>query len=128
MESLLVVMVLHCSAKMALQKQSKSESVSLAILSDSAIPWTMAHQAPLSMEFSRQEFWNGLPFPSPWDLPNPGIKPGFPLHGGRIFTIWATREVLRNLKWHIKSKLHYMVCMVIFSKSDIIMCSGVVSH
>ena len=38
--------------------------------------WTVAHQAPLSMKFSRQEYWNGLPFPSPGDLPDPGIKPG----------------------------------------------------
>ena len=38
-------------------------------------PWTIAHQAPLSMEFSRQEFWSGLLLPSPGDLPNPGIKP-----------------------------------------------------
>ena len=37
--------------------------------------WTIACQAPLFMEFSRQEYWNGLPFPSPGDLPNPGIKP-----------------------------------------------------
>ena len=37
-------------------------------------PWTVAHQAPLSMGFSRQEYWSGLPFPSPGDLPNPGIK------------------------------------------------------
>ena len=41
-------------------------------------PWTIAHQAPLSMKFSRQEYWSGLPFPSPGDLPNPGIKPKFP--------------------------------------------------
>ena len=41
-------------------------------------PWTVARQAPLSMEFSRQEYWSGLPFPSPGDLPNPGIKPGSP--------------------------------------------------
>ena len=40
-------------------------------------PWTVAHQAPLSMEFSRQEYWSGLPFPSE-DLPNPGIEPGSP--------------------------------------------------
>ena len=40
--------------------------------------WTVAHQAPLSMGFSRQEYWNGLPFPSPGDLPNPGIEPGSP--------------------------------------------------
>ena len=40
--------------------------------------WTVACQAPLSMGFSRQEYWSGLPFPSPGDLPNPGIKPGSP--------------------------------------------------
>ena len=39
-------------------------------------PWTVGHQAPLSMGFSRQEYWIGLPFPSPGDLPNPGIEPG----------------------------------------------------
>ena len=39
-------------------------------------PWTVACQAPLSMRFSRQEYWSGLPFPSPGDLPNPGIEPG----------------------------------------------------
>ena len=38
-----------------------------------ATPWAVAHQAPLSMEFSRQEYWSGLPFPSPGDLPNPEI-------------------------------------------------------
>ena len=41
-------------------------------------PWTVAYQAPLSMEFSRQEYWSGLPFPSPGDLTNPGIEPGSP--------------------------------------------------
>ena len=41
-------------------------------------PWTIAHRAPLSMEFSSQEYQNGLPFPSPGDLPSPGIKPGSP--------------------------------------------------
>ena len=38
--------------------------------------WTIDHQAHLSMEFSRQEYWSGLPFPSPGDLPDPGIEPG----------------------------------------------------
>ena len=48
-------------------------------LSDSfATPWTTACQASLSMGFTKQEYWNGLPFPSPGDLPNPGIKPGSP--------------------------------------------------
>ena len=41
-----------------------------------ATPWTIAYQAPLSVEFCRQEYWSGLPFPSPGDLPNPGIKAG----------------------------------------------------
>ena len=40
-----------------------------------ATPWTVAFQAPLSMGFFRQQYWSGLPFPSPGDLPNPGIKP-----------------------------------------------------
>ena len=40
-----------------------------------ATPWTVARKVPLSMGFSRQEFWSGLPFPSPGDLPDPGIKP-----------------------------------------------------
>ena len=39
-------------------------------------PWTVAHQAPLSIGFSRQEYWSGLPFPSPGDLPDPEIEPG----------------------------------------------------
>ena len=42
------------------------------------IPWTVAHQAPPSMGFSRQEYWSGLPFPSPRDLPDPGIEPRSP--------------------------------------------------
>ena len=43
-----------------------------------AIPWTVSYQASLSMGSSRQEYWSGLPFPSPGDLPDPGIEPGFP--------------------------------------------------
>ena len=43
-----------------------------------ATPWTVAHQAPLSMEFYRQKYWSGLPFTSPGDLPDPGIEPGSP--------------------------------------------------
>ena len=44
----------------------------------SAAPWTVAHQAPPSMGFPRQEYWSGLPFPSPGDIPNPGIEPRSP--------------------------------------------------
>ena len=48
-------------------------------VSDSfATLWTVAHQAPLSMGFARHEYWSGLPFPPPGDLPNPGIEPESP--------------------------------------------------
>ena len=61
---------------------SLSLSLSLSEVAQScptlATPWTVAHQAPPSMRFSRQEYWSGLPFPSPGDLPNPGIKPRSP--------------------------------------------------
>ena len=44
-----------------------------------ATPWTIACQSPLSMEFAKKEYWNGLPFPTPGDLPNPEIEPGSPV-------------------------------------------------
>ena len=58
-------------------------------------PWTAARQPPLSMGFSKQEFWSGLPFPIPGDLPNPGIKPvslSSPALAGGLFTTSAARE------------------------------------
>ena len=51
---------------------------SCSVMSNSLQPITVAYQAPQSMEFSRQEYWSGLPFPSPGDLPNPGIEPRSP--------------------------------------------------
>ena len=56
----------------------ESESVSHSVMPDSATLWTTAHQAPLSTEFSRQEYWSGQPFPSPENLPYPGAEPGSP--------------------------------------------------
>ena len=52
--------------------------VSCSVMSDSAIPRTVVCQTPLSMGFSRQKYWSGLPFPSPGNVPNPGIKPRSP--------------------------------------------------
>ena len=49
-------------------------------------PWTVAHEAFLSMEFPRQEYWRTLPFPSPGDLPDPVIELTFPALAGRLFT------------------------------------------
>ena len=55
---------------------SVSEVKSLSRVCLFVIPWTAAYQSPQSMEFSRQEYWSGLPFPSPGDLPDPRIEPG----------------------------------------------------
>ena len=62
-----------------------------------ATPWTVAYQAPPSMGFFRQEYWSGLPFPSPGDLPNPGIEPmspAVPALTGGFFTVGTTWEAL----------------------------------
>ena len=63
-------------------------------------PWTMAYQAPPSMGFSWQEYWSGLPFPSPGDLPDPGIQPGSPAFQEDALTseplgkpFWTTKEI-----------------------------------
>ena len=52
----------------------------------SATPWTVAHQAPLSMEFPNQEYWSGLPFTPPGDLPDPGSEPQSPALAGGFLT------------------------------------------
>jgi len=57
-------------------------------MSDSFVtPWTVAHQAPLSMEFPRQEHWSGLPFPSPGDLSNLAMESVSPALAGGFFTV-----------------------------------------
>ena len=71
-----------------------------------AAPWTVAYQASLSMEFPRQEYWNGLPFPTPGDLPNPEIETTSLALAGSLFTIaphyspanWTTRNKLINIQ------------------------------
>ena len=65
------------------------------VVSNSAMPWTVARQASLCMEFSRPEYWSGLPFPTPGDLPDPGLKP-MSLESlslaGRFFTMSWSRN------------------------------------
>ena len=63
---------------MAISKTLCTLKASHLVKSNSVTPWTVAHQAPLSMEFSRQEYWSGLPFPSPGDISDPGIEPKSP--------------------------------------------------
>ena len=89
----------------------KVRSLSSARLS--VTPWTTAHQAPPSMGFSEQEYWSGLPFPSPGDLPDPGIEPRSPtlqadaltsepprkLHIRKYPTIKQDNEDFHELMW-----------------------------
>ena len=71
-----------------------------------ATPWTVAHQAPLSMEFPRWEYWNGLPFPALGDLPDPVIEPvslSSPVRTGGFFTTY-------EIHIHISTCLYIMDC------------------
>ena len=90
---------LHCNAnqpQIPLSKPclnlGKMKVKSLSCVRLFATPWTVAYQASPSMGFSRQEYWSGLSFPSPGDLPDSGIEPVSCIVG-RHFTVWATREV-----------------------------------
>ena len=74
--------------------------------------WTVANQAPLSMEFSRQEYWNGLPCPPPGDLSDPGIKPASlmsPALAGGFFTSSTTWEGRKN-------GIDDFICMYVFTR------------
>ena len=66
-----------CMPRICLHERRKKVK-SLSRVQLFVTPWTVAHQAPPSMGFSRQEYWSGLPFPFPGDLPDPGIEPGPP--------------------------------------------------
>ena len=80
-----------------------------------ATPWTVAHQAPWSMESSRQEYWSGLPFPSPGDLPNPGMEPGSPAlqadslpsePQGKPCETLAVFPALHRISWKLADFIH----------------------
>ena len=76
-------------------------------VSDSVTPWTVALQAPLSMGFSRQDYWSGLSFPPPRELPNPGIEPASPALAGRFSTLS-----------HQGDPIQYTIHIYIYSFSD----------
>ena len=78
--------------------ESESEVKLLSRVQLFATPWTVAHQAPPSMGFSRQECWSGLPFPSPGDLPNPGIEPTSPALQADTLTSEPPGEPLKIVK------------------------------
>ena len=78
--------------------------LSQSVMSDSAAQWTGAHQAPLSMAFPRQEYWSGLPFPAPGDLPSLGTGPASlvsPALAGGFLTTSGTWEALGASWCHI---------------------------
>ena len=83
----------------------ESETVNHSVLSDSATAWTVARQVPLSMEFSRQEYWSGLSCLPSGDLPNPGIEPRSPsLQAGSLpseLCVWSIKK-LRNIRMFLK--------------------------
>ena len=81
-------------------KEGCNSSISYSVMSDSVTVWTVTHQAALSTGFSQQEYWSGLPFPSPEDLPNPGIKPGSSRHCRQILYCLSYREAMKK-RWFL---------------------------
>ena len=100
-----------------------------------AMPWTVAHQAPLPMGFSRQEYWSGLPFPSPGDLPSPGLPycsqilhhlshqgsprilewaayppPIFAVVGPTLYLTWEEKEKPPDRSSHTFNLPKYLIC------------------
>ena len=82
--------------------EARSEVKSLSCVRLFATPWTGAYWASPSMGLSRQKYWSGLPFPSPGDLPDPGIEPGSAALEVDAFNLRATREVLNEAKVGLK--------------------------
>ena len=97
-----------------------SEVKSLSRVRLFATPWTVAYQAPPSMGFSRQEYWSGLPFPSPGDLPDPGIKPKPSAFQAEALTSEPPGKPLSFLKDNVKLKW----CFFKNSVSFIFGCAG----
>ena len=75
-----------------------------------ATPWTVAHQAPLSMGFPRQEYWSGLPLPSPSNLPSPGIELVSPALAGRLFTTEPQKKTCLMFSLQILLLLQLEAC------------------
>ena len=87
--------------------------LSRSVVSNSASPWTVAHQAPLSMGFSRQEYWSGLPFPSPGDLPDPGIESESPV----MQAVSLPAETPGNPRQCIEKQRHHFAGKGLYSQS-----------
>ena len=94
------VKAVYCHSAYLTCMQSESEvTQSCLTLCD-----PVAYQAPLSMGFSRQWYWSGLPFPSPGDLPNPGIEPGLPNYRQTLYHLSHQGEMLGWMKHKLESR------------------------
>ena len=106
--------------------QKKCQCVSYSVVSDSATPWAVACQASLSMEFSRQEYWSGWPFPFPGDLPNPGIKPKSPVQQAVSLPLkhLESPQININILKFLKMKLFSQSNAEILRKKKLLSPSG----
>ena len=87
--------------------------LSCSVVSNSATPWITAHQAPLSRGFPRQGYWNGLPFPPPRDLPDPGNEPASPVApalSGRLFFITSATWEIHTSWIYSRKKIYHQPC------------------
>ena len=84
-----------------------------------ASPWTVAHQAPPSIGFSRQEYWSGLLFPSPGDLPDPGIEPGSPVLQADALTSEPPGKPTLTLGWWL---VCWRICLNNFL-AEVLLCA-----
>ena len=94
-------------------------------------PWTVARQAPLSMGFSRQEHWSALPFPSPADLPDPGIEPERPALAGGFFTTEPPGKPCFFLRWvqiPKESCAPWPICAKVFLGHQPFLCQATSAH
>ena len=137
----------------SLLPKERKKVKSLSCVQLFATPWTVAHQAPPSMEFSRQEYWSGLPFTSPGDLPDPRIKPRSPalqayalpseppgkhfpaikctLFGGCIFSLepWLTCTIFFNkYKFHVLRKSSRKCKIFLSSQFAFVLTLKLVKH
>ena len=88
-----------------------------------ATSWTMAHQAPLSMGFSRQKYWSGLPFPPPGDLPNPGIQPWSltsPALAGGFFSTAPPSQVLITTFHFLPTRRRFSVSVIPITQANVV--------
>ena len=105
-DKLVVIITSWCKSNLYAARLKLTQLCALltcSVVSDFVALWTVAHQAPPSMGFSRQEYWNGLPCPPPGDLPNPRIELRSPALQA-FFTPWASKEAQTYVDYIFKKK------------------------